>query len=54
MNATLDNFFRDLTCAAAAVAVTLIVSLSFVESTAVAPGAHAAAGTSIPHVALHA
>ena len=49
----LNALYRDLTCAAAAVAITLIVSASFVESTAVAPGMHAVA-TTVPHVALHA
>ena len=41
MNAYLSMFYRDLTCAAAAVLISLIVGLSFVHSTAVAP-----AGTS--------
>ncbi len=31
------NLYRDLTCAAAAVLITLVISLSFVESTSAAP-----------------
>ena len=33
------NFYRDLTCAAAAAAISVVASLSFVTSTAVPPGA---------------
>lgn len=32
-----STIYRDLTCAAAAVLISLIVGLSFVQSTAVAP-----------------
>ena len=38
---TLATLYRDLTCAAAAAAISVVVSLSFVTSTAVPPGAHA-------------
>jgi hypothetical protein len=31
------NLYRDMTCAAAAVLITLVISLSFVESTSAAP-----------------
>jgi hypothetical protein len=31
------NLYRDVTCAAAAVLITLVISLSFVESTSAAP-----------------
>ena len=43
MNAFLSTLYRDLTCAAAALVITLIVGASFVESTAVVPGAQASA-----------
>ena len=41
MNAFVSTVYRDLTCAAAAAVISVIVGLSFVHSTAVAP-----AGTS--------
>lgn len=31
------NLYRDMTCAAAAALITLVISLSFVESTSAAP-----------------
>ena len=34
---TLSNLYRDVTCAAAAVLVTFVLSLSFVQSTSAAP-----------------
>ena len=37
MNAFASMLYRDLTCAAAAAVISLIVGLSFVQSTAVAP-----------------
>jgi hypothetical protein len=45
MNAYLSVLFRDVTCAAVALVITLIVGASFVESTSVAPGQ---ASTSAP------
>ena len=41
MNAYLSTLYRDLTCAAAAALISLIVGLSFVQSTAAAPGQNA-------------
>ena len=38
---TLATLYRDLTCAAAAAVISVLVSLSFVTSTAVPPGTHA-------------
>jgi hypothetical protein len=38
MNAFLSTLYRDLTCAAAAILISLVVGMSFVQSTAVAPG----------------
>jgi hypothetical protein len=37
MNALVSNFYRDVTCAAAAVLITLVFGLSFVQSTSAAP-----------------
>jgi hypothetical protein len=37
MNTFVSTVYRDLTCAAAAAVISLIVGLSFVQSTAVAP-----------------
>jgi hypothetical protein len=42
MNA-LNVLYRDVTCAAAAALITVVLGLSFVQSTAVAPGERAAA-----------
>ena len=48
MNAIISTFYRDLTCAAAAAAITVVLALSFIESTAVPPGArYAAAGVAL-------
>ena len=41
MNAYLSTLYRDLSCAAAAALISLIVGTSFVHSTAVAPGQNA-------------
>jgi hypothetical protein len=43
MNAYVSAVYRDLTCAAAALLISVIVGASFVQSTATAPGPHAAA-----------
>jgi len=40
MNAFASTLYRDLTCAAAAVLISLVVGMSFVQSTAAAPGTH--------------
>ena len=45
MNAFISTMYRDLTCAAAAVLISLIVSMSFVQSTATAPASHAGVTT---------
>jgi hypothetical protein len=42
MNAFVSTLYRDLTCAAAAVVISLIVAGSFVQSTATAHAAPAA------------
>ena len=41
MNTFASTLYRDLTCAAAAVLISLVVSMSFVQSTSVAPGTQA-------------
>ncbi len=38
MNAIISSLYRDLTCAAAAVLISLLIGASFVQSTATAPG----------------
>jgi len=43
MNAFVATLYRDLTCAAAAVLISLIVAGSFLQSTSTAPAASAAA-----------
>ena len=40
---TIDTLSRDFTCAVAAALITAIVGMSFLSSTAVAPGTHSAA-----------
>jgi len=37
MNAFVSTLYRDLTCAAAAVLISMVVGMSFVQSTATAP-----------------
>lgn len=43
MDALIANLSRDLTCGAAAVLITIVLGATFVQSTAVAPGARAEA-----------
>jgi hypothetical protein len=38
MNPLVSTVYRDLTCGAAAVFITLLLSIAFVQSTSVAPG----------------
>jgi len=51
---TFANVYRDLTCGAAATLITVVLALSFVESTAVPPGARAATPHSMALQAQHA
>ncbi len=37
MNALVSTLYRDVTCAAAAILITLVLSVSFVQSTSAAP-----------------
>jgi hypothetical protein len=41
MNAIVATLFRDLTCAAAALVISIVVGASFVKSTAAAPAVFA-------------
>jgi hypothetical protein len=43
MNAYISAAYRDLTCAATALLITVVLGASFVQSTATAPSTHAAA-----------
>jgi hypothetical protein len=52
MNAYVSTVFRALTCGAAAALITLILSVTFVQSTAVPPGVHAAPSAGHVFVAL--
>ena len=45
MNALVSTLYRDLTCAAAAVLISLVLSASFVQSTSMAPVTVAAVPT---------
>jgi hypothetical protein len=56
MNRFVSALYRDLSCAAVAVLLTLVASAAFVQSTSVAPGAHAPASTAVaaPHSVRHA
>jgi hypothetical protein len=47
MNPFIATAYRNLTCAAAALVITLIVGASFVQSTSVAPGSHASPGAAM-------
>ncbi len=38
MNAIVSSLYRDLTCAAAALVISVVIGASFVQSTATAPG----------------
>ena len=45
MNAIIATLFRDLTCAAAALVISIVVGASFVQSTANTPGTAPAVAT---------
>jgi len=54
MNTFVAMAYRDLTCAAAAALITLILSVTFVQSTALPPGAPAARDPFAAAAPLHA
>jgi hypothetical protein len=53
MNTFTARLYRDVTCAAAAALITLMLSLGLVESTAVPPGAHATDAALFAQQPLH-
>ena len=53
MNPLAATLYRDLTCGVAAVLITLALSMTFVQSTAMAPGTRTAAGVFVPMEPLH-
>jgi hypothetical protein len=54
MNTFISSVYRDLTCAAAAALITLILSLTFVQSTSVPPGMHTAGNAFVALQPQHA
>ena len=49
MNSFIAMAYRDLSCAAVALLITLVVGASFVESTSYAPGARASMSAAASH-----
>ena len=49
MNTFASTAFRNLTCVAAAVLISLVMAMSFVQSTATVPGAHSPAAARAAH-----
>ena len=54
MNTFASTLYRDVTCAAAAMLLTTLFSMAFVESTAVPPGTRAHASAVVAHAATTA
>jgi hypothetical protein len=54
MNTFVATAYRDLTCGAAAALITLILGMSFVQSTALPPGTRVASGSTVAVAPLHA
>jgi hypothetical protein len=54
MNAFLTALYRDFACAAASAVITLVLAASFVQSTSVPPGMHAAPSPVALRLTLHA
>ena len=54
MNTSSTTLYRDATCGAAAMLITTILSLTFVQSTALPPGMHADGGSFIAVQPAHA
>jgi hypothetical protein len=54
MNTLPSILYRDATCGAAAVLITLILSMAFVQSTSLPPGAHAPAAVFVSVEPQHA
>jgi hypothetical protein len=53
MNAILSALYRNVTCAAAAVLITLMLSAAFIASTAEKPGARTESGAAFALQARH-
>ena len=53
MNAFFSVLYRDVTCAAAAVLITMILSAAFVESTAAVPGTRTESAQALTLQATH-
>ncbi len=53
MNASLLAFYRELTCFAAAVLITVMLSAAFVESTAAVPGTRSESADAVAMLATH-
>ena len=49
MNAFTSSLYRDLTCAAAAMLISMVIGASFVQSTASAPGTASAVTVAARH-----
>jgi len=49
MNAIVSSLYRDLTCAAAAVLISMVIGASFVQSTATVPGTASAPAAAALH-----
>jgi hypothetical protein len=54
MNSFASTLYRNVTCAAGAALITLVLSLSFLQSTSVPPGTHAGAGRTVALQSEHA
>ena len=53
MSTFITSLYRDVTCAAAAALITLALGMSFLQSTAVAPGTYVAAPAATGHTATN-
>jgi len=53
MNRFLSTLYRNVTCATAAALITLMLSATFVEATALPPGAHAQTDGFVALAPLH-
>ena len=47
MNTFVNTLYRDFTCGAAAILITLVMSAGLVQSTNAAPGTHALVSTAV-------
>ena len=54
MNTFANTLYRDVTCGAAAMLITTVLSLTFVQSTALPPGMHAPGASFIAVQPAHA